>query len=251
MSIESLISVPSFLTATTYASGSSSDDCGHLCESSCQLNCENSSQCSGCQGSVCEAACQNYCQNSGQCGSCESTCENQGPCIGGQGLPCGNEERGDCGGCEDGCQDCQTSCQNSCQSCQTNGQKANIDPWSWSSSNGFATAAQTAAAYNAITNNGFVSDFSYVVWNDMVSKANNVLSASSGSWNSKYATYSDTLINAADKTLTATKFNSLRYNIGLRASTGISEVSTGDTVYGSYFIILANSLNSWIDNVNS
>ena len=118
MSIESLIPVPSFLTATTYASRSSSDDCGHICESSCQLSCEKSSQCSGCQGSACEHGCQNYCQNSGQCGSCESTCEGQGPCIGGQGLPCGNEERGDCGGCEDGCQDCQTSCQNSCQNNQ-------------------------------------------------------------------------------------------------------------------------------------
>ena len=94
-----------------------------------------------------------------------------------------------------------------------------------------------------------MSDFSYVVWNDMVSKVNNVLSASSGSWNSKYATYSETLINASDKTLTATKFNSLRYNIGLRSSTGISEVSPGDTVYGSYFITMANAINSWINSL--
>ena len=133
----------------------------------------------------------------------------------------------------------------------TNGQKANINPWSWSSSNGSATAAQTAAAYRAITNNGFVSDFSYVVWNDMVSKVNNVLSASSGSWNSKYATYSETLIHSSDRTLTAEKFNSLRYNIGLGASTGIAEVSSGDTVYGSYFITIANALNTWIDSVST
>ena len=110
MSDEIRIEIPSFLTASTYAASRPSDDCGHICEDSCQLSCEKSSQCSGCEGSACEHDCQNYCQNSNQCGSCESTCEDQGPCIGGQGLPCGNSERGDCGGCEDGCQDCESDC---------------------------------------------------------------------------------------------------------------------------------------------
>ena len=330
MSIESLIPVPSFLTATTYASRSSSDDCGHICESSCQLSCEKSSQCSGCQGSACEHGCQNYCQNSGQCGSCESTCEDQGPCIGGQGLPCGNEERGDCGGCEDGCQDCQTSCQNSCQNNQgvkvtctkisyfynktkdvlldttteTEGgltpgsvytpsahmpsydskkytlykvvysgitlsatssitcpsssftlyyyfYDTAIEKWSWTSSNGSATDEETQAAYYAIMNKGLTSKFSHLVWNDMVNKAKAVLDRIGNPWNATYATYADTLMSDSDTVLTATRFNSLRHVIGIYYSTGISEVAKGDPVLGSYFIILANSLNGWIDNVNS
>lgn len=329
MSIESLIPVPSFLTATTYASRSSSDDCGHICESSCQLSCEKSSQCSGCQGSACEHGCQNYCQNSGQCGSCESTCEGQGPCIGGQGLPCGNEERGDCGGCEDGCQDCQTSCQNSCQNNQgvkvtctkisyfynetkdvlldttteTEGgltpgsvytpsahmpdydskkyslykvvysgitlsatssitcpsssftlyyyfYYTGIDKWSWTSSNGSATDEETQAAYYAIMKKGLTSKFSHRVWNDMVNKVKAVLDRIGNPWNTTYATHADTLMSDSDTVLTATRFNSLRHVIGIHYSTGISEVAKGDPVLGSYFIILANSLNGWIDNVN-
>lgn len=322
---ETLIEIPSFLTATTYASRSSSDDCGHICESSCQLSCEKSSQCSGCQGSFCEAGCQNYCQNSGQCGSCESTCEGQGPCIGGQ---CGNSEW--CGGCEDGCQDCQTSCQNSCQNGQVvtvtctkisyfyNETKdvlldttteteggltpgnvytpsehmpdydskkyslykvvysgitlsatssitcpssdftvyyyfyyTGIDKWSWTSSNGSATDEETQAAYHAIMNKGLTSKFSHLVWNDMVNKVKAVLDRIGNPWNATYATYADTLMSDSDTVLTATRFNSLRHVIGIHYSTGISEVAKGDPVLGSYFIILANSLNVWIDNVNS
>ena len=50
-----------------------------------------------------------------------------------------------------------------------------------------------------------------------------------------------------DKTLTAERFNSLRFNIGIFLSTGIPEVSSGDIVLGSYFLTLADSLNAWID----
>lgn len=325
MSSESLIAVPSFLTANTYAARSSDDDCGHICESSCQLSCENSSQCSGCQGSACEAGCQNYCQNSGQCGSCESTCEAQGPCIGGQGLPCGNSERGDCGGCEDGCQDCEGDCmleqlalqKVTCtkisyfydktktelietteerQSGLTKGDTFDprenmpsydskkytlfkvvysgitlggsltvpssnftvyyyfyytaLEPWSWTSSNGNATDEETQSAYYVITNKGRTAGFSHLVWNDLAAKIMDAINAANTSWNAKYASYEETLMTSDDKTLTATRFNSLRYNVGLRASTGIDDVSKGDIVYGSYFVTITNSLNTWIDSIN-
>lgn len=239
---DTLIAIPSFLAGTTYAVSRASD-CGS-CQSSVESCGSNESgSCSSCEGFGCEGS-------EGCSESCSESCDEGCLCLGGQGeYPC-SQACAECSVCED-CMDCESSCQISCQTCMTNGQQTNISPWSWSSSNGSATAAQTAAAYRAITNNGPVSNFSYVVWNDLVSKVHNVLSASNGSWNSKYAVYSATLIHPSDRTLTATKFNSLRYNVGLRASTGIAEVSSGDTVYGSYFITITNALNTWIDSASS
>lgn len=121
-----------------------------------------------------------------------------------------------------------------------------VEPWSWSSSNGSASASQTKKAYSAVSNKGSLGDFSYLVWNDMVDKVQEILDANGDTWNTKYASYSATKMSSGDKTLTAKRFNSLRYNIGLRYSTGITEVSRGDRVYGSYFITLANCINGWI-----
>lgn len=121
-----------------------------------------------------------------------------------------------------------------------------VEPWSWTSSNGSASASQTKSAYSAVRNNGSLSNFSYLVWNDLVDKVYEVLDATGDSWNSKYATYAATRMSSSDKALTAKRFNSLRYNIGLRYSTSINEVSRGDTVYGWYFITLADCLNEWI-----
>lgn len=121
--------------------------------------------------------------------------------------------------------------------------------WSWSKSNGSATSSQTIDAYTAITNNGYVSDFSYKVWNDMVDKVKEALDACGESWSSKYASYADTKISSSNKMLTATKFNSLRFNIGSHVTTDITEKSPGDTVYGKYFTILTNKLNEWIESI--
>lgn len=123
---------------------------------------------------------------------------------------------------------------------------ASIDPWSWSASNGSASASQTKAAYSAIRNKGSLSDFSYLVWNDMVDKVKEILDATGDIWNSRFASYSATRMSSSDKKLTATRFNSLRYNIGLRYSTGIDTVYSGDIVYGWYFTTLANCINNWI-----
>ena len=122
-----------------------------------------------------------------------------------------------------------------------------VDAWSWSDSNGSASASQTSSAYNAIRNKGKLSNFSYLVWNDMVDKVKEVQEAKGVEWKTKYASYNATKMSSSDKRLTAIRFNSLRYNIGFYYSTGISDVYKGDTVYGSYFITLANCINNWIE----
>ena len=124
-----------------------------------------------------------------------------------------------------------------------------VSAWSWSSSNGTASASQTKAAYTALTNNGSTSDFSYLVWNDMCSKVIEIENAAGLTWSTKYASYADTKMSSSDKVLTATRFNSLRYNIGRSYSTGINEVASGDTVYAWYFTTFARCMNEWIDQI--
>lgn len=124
-----------------------------------------------------------------------------------------------------------------------------IDPWDWSASNGNATTSQTKAAYTAITSGGNVSNFSYQVWNDLVNKVVEVKTEVGADWNVKYLSQSATLMTSSDKTLTAARFNSLRYNIGIHESTGLNDVFTGDKVYGWYFTALTKALNLWIDSV--
>ena len=124
-----------------------------------------------------------------------------------------------------------------------------VDYWDWTTSNGSATAAQTKSAYSAITNRTATSGFSYHVWNDMVDKVVDVWHAQGGYFNTKYLSYDETLMYSSDKVLTADRFNSLRYNIGLNVSTGIAECYPGDVVKGSYFVTLANCLNDWIDSL--
>ena len=124
-----------------------------------------------------------------------------------------------------------------------------VSAWSWSASNGTATASQTKTTYDALINKGALSDFSYRVWNDMCSKVIEIENAAGLTWSTKYASYADTKMSSSDKVLTATRFNSLRYNIGRSYSTGIDEVASGDTVYAWYFTTLARCMNEWIDQI--
>ena len=126
---------------------------------------------------------------------------------------------------------------------------SDIALWSWTESNGNATASQTSTAYKAITSKGNLSDFSYLVWNDMCAKVLEILNATNNSWDTTYASYSNTLMSASDKNMTARRFNSLRYNIGLRYATGMYTVSTGDIIYGDYFTTLMSKVNGWIDSL--
>ena len=124
-----------------------------------------------------------------------------------------------------------------------------IDYWSWTSSNGSASSTQTRNAYTAVTSHGYTEDFSYLVWNDLVDKVQEILDAEGEGWSTMYASYSATRMTSSSKTLTATRFNALRQNIGAHVATGINEVSRGDRVYGDYFITLTDCINEWIDQL--
>lgn len=129
----------------------------------------------------------------------------------------------------------------------------NIPKWTWTDANysgsGHATATQTINAYNALTNNGYTEEFSYLVWNDMCQKVNDVLYNAGYSWDTTFASYVNTKITGSGQCLTAAQFNSLKQNIGSHYSTGIPDVSSGDLMYGSYFITLMSKVNSWIDTL--
>lgn len=130
------------------------------------------------------------------------------------------------------------------------------DNWSWTTSNGSATTSQTKAAYTAVMSKGLITAFSYLVWNDFVDKVKEFLSYT-GDGNksigtSKYGysstTSYSTLISAAkmtssDKTITTKRFNIVNYCINVMNSTGITDRSSGNIIYGSYFTTLATKLN--------
>lgn len=140
-----------------------------------------------------------------------------------------------------------------------------ITPWSWTSANSTtnpvhtaeATASQTTAARNACQNKTAVSNFSYKVWNDLVWKVSEarVAGGDSAGWNNYYDTRDNTLMTSSSKILTATRYNSLRYNIGtvfsVPTSQKIAEVSTGDTVGGTthFLNFVTNYLNAYIDTL--
>jgi hypothetical protein len=94
----------------------------------------------------------------------------------------------------------------------------------------------------------------------MVDKVKEIMDEAVGWWDSAdYATYYDTKFNSSPYELTAVMFNSLRNNIeiagntdayiGLGHKTGIGPVSSGDYVYGDYFLTLAEYINECIDNL--
>lgn len=144
-----------------------------------------------------------------------------------------------------------------------------VAPWSWTASNGSATAAQTVAAYNALVNKDMTSGFSYKVWNDLVSKVNEVNRALSRSWKTDYATYAGTRTSRIYDELTEERFNSLRFNtnypwwkwafdpasegyIGRTDVRGVAGYgdSGADIVYGVYLLELAENLNRVISVIN-
>lgn len=136
--------------------------------------------------------------------------------------------------------------------------KTNMSAWSWTYSNGSATAAQTKAAYAAVTENGALSDFSYKVWNDLCDKVKECIDRAGSSWwtvmgpdGAETPGYSATRMTSSDKELTADRFNAIRGNIGGRVSTGIDPVYPGDEVNGWYFETITDCLNTWIANLNA
>ena len=122
-------------------------------------------------------------------------------------------------------------------------EEAKPDKWFW-----------TSAEQNVFTSHGATTSISYSRWNDLVDKVHECVQAAGGSWNSSYASISNTKMTSSDKTLTATRYNSLVYNIRQFYTSGYAgtgyngfPVSTGEIVYGSYFIYLGYAINQWID----
>ena len=131
---------------------------------------------------------------------------------------------------------------------------ATIEPWSWDWKNdGQASAKETISARDALRNHGPITDFSYKVWNDLISKTKEAR----GMWRTddgKYLTDSDLKYSSYDnpKILTADMFNSLKYNIEYGGySVGFADVKKGDPVKGSYFFALTNKLNEYIDDISA
>jgi len=114
------------------------------------------------------------------------------------------------------------------------------DPWSWSASNGAASAAQTQAAYNAVikTTGYNLSNFSYLVWNDLIDKTD-----AFAVYKSSSAVESGAKMASGDKALSAARFNKLLTAVNAMASTGITSRSAGQLVYGSYFTTIVTTLN--------
>ena len=113
--------------------------------------------------------------------------------------------------------------------------------WSWSSSNGTATAGQTQDAYKAVTkvSGYFFSDFHHSVWNDLVDKVDEFAIYK---YVSKCATGTKT--TAGDKELTALRFNKLLSVVNSMASTGITARAQDQEILGSYFTTITAALNS-------
>ena len=108
--------------------------------------------------------------------------------------------------------------------------------WSW-----------TQAELNAF--NGVVgysiSTVTYERWNSFVNRIADFAKWKIGNSYTEYD-LGNALMTSSDKKLTASRFNKVKYAIGSMSPTGsgISDVKSGDPVYGWYFIQLRDKLNS-------
>lgn len=121
-------------------------------------------------------------------------------------------------------------------------------PWSWTSSNGSATATQTQNFYQSLLGNRTTDDMSYRVWNDLVDKASEVVTQAGYGWDTGGGTYlspSGCYIYSGQP-LTAKKYNSVRHNLGSIIPTGITDRSPGDEVLGYHIDRLTQIINQII-----
>lgn len=140
--------------------------------------------------------------------------------------------------------------------------------WDWSQSNGNASVEQMEAAYNALVNQGLCSDFSRLVWNDLVDATADAISAAGLKWDSTYGNVESCKINESMGILTASAFNGVAQNIhnfgfvswkwaksssspgyvGRNAFRGYSAYKEkSDFIYGWHIIELALKLNRMLD----
>lgn len=134
-----------------------------------------------------------------------------------------------------------------------------VTPWYWDQQNytGGASVSLVKMAWQALDQKGYCSNFSYLVWNDLVKKVIEMREgAGKSSWSTSnsdgtktYLSSNATKMSSTDKNLTAARFNAFRWNIGTVISTGIEDKNVGDFVLASDFINLVNYLNQAINNL--
>lgn len=149
------------------------------------------------------------------------------------------------------------------------GEAKPIERWKWDDANGLATPTQVKKAYNAIVYKEVTTNFSWLVWDDLVDKVKELTDYTIGYWSETYASYSKTkLVGSASQNLTAVMFNSLRNNLELAGTKlGLSKipdttnhndalegtiphpVEKGKTVFGHYFLTITDYINDCIDNL--
>lgn len=99
------------------------------------------------------------------------------------------------------------------------------------------------------------TNISYTTWNSFIDRIREWLDYKSitnvsveAMYGYESTTYAKLLsyakMSADDKVLTAIRFNIVRYCIGSMNSTGLTDKSRGDKVYASYFLTLADKMNS-------
>lgn len=132
--------------------------------------------------------------------------------------------------------------------------------WDWLSSNGNASSGQTQDAGYAVGYAGFggglCSEFHHLVWNDLVNKVHEfMVYTGANTWTIQTAMYDfpagttfETMLQNAtmtqyDRTLTARKFNIVRYCIGNMNSTELDDREIGEYVYGWQILRLTERLN--------
>ena len=123
-----------------------------------------------------------------------------------------------------------------------------VDPWTWTGSNGQATATQTRNAYAILQGTREPNDFSHYVWNDLVDKVSEMRRAKGHSWttNGGELLSEDACKVYAGDTMSALQYNSIKTNIGSILSTGIPDVSAGDEITGYMIVHLTDVLNQII-----
>lgn len=129
-----------------------------------------------------------------------------------------------------------------------------ISLFSWVTSNGTASAEQTKKAYTAVTTKGDILDFSYLVWNDMVEKLNEINAYLGYEWIGTYGSLAETKMTPSDKNITAKRYNALLHNIWANGGTNESSFfklkrEIGNAILGSYFTDIVTYLNNIIDNL--
>lgn len=123
-----------------------------------------------------------------------------------------------------------------------------VEPWTWTGSNGQATATQTRNAYSILQGTRLPNDFSHYVWNDLVDKISETRRAKGYSWTTDGGRLlsEDACKVYAGDTMSALQYNSIKTNIGSLLSTGIPDVSAGDKITGYMIVHLTDVLNQII-----